>query len=422
MTQYHLHLKGYVGGTDFNTEAVLATLAANPDAEVSVLVDSTGGQLATALSISSAFHRHGKVHVHFTGMNASAATISSLGAQRISMDASALYLVHKCSMAVFEWASMNADQLQEYIDGLSEQKTQMDKDLIEGIKATLYEIWHTKERIREMRKKKEKIPAYLKGYIRKLDTQLNKMRSVAVYYKEYSSIENIELLGENYIQQMKRDLTPLTFQTSILCQRIGIRKDGFYSSMREGHKYKASDFEYLDGVAREAFEGDFSKLSTLNSQLDCRSDKDLNPLAPICIGMDYNANINWLVAGQPSGRRLNVLKSFFVKFERKLSALVEDFCNYYAYHENKTVIYYYDATALGSNYAVNDQDFHWVIMHEFERRGWEVVDVYIGNPMKHDEKYLLIRSALATLDTSRTVALLESSASCRCSTVRTMTT
>ena len=127
MTQYHLHLKGYVGGMDFNTESVLTTLAANPDAEVSVLVDSTGGQLATALSISSAFHRHGKVHVHFTGMNASAATISSLGAQRISMDASALYLVHKCSMAVFEWASMNADQLQEYIDSLSKQKTDLEK-------------------------------------------------------------------------------------------------------------------------------------------------------------------------------------------------------------------------------------------------------------------------------------------------------
>ena len=24
-----------------------------------------------------------------------------------------------------------------------------------------------------------------------------------------------------------------------------------------------------------------------------------------------------------------------------------------------------DATALGSNYAVNDQDFHWVVVHEF---------------------------------------------------------
>lgn len=34
------------------------------------------------------------------------------------------------------------------------------------------------------------------------------------------------------------------------------------------------------------------------------------------------------------------------------------------------VIYYYDATALGSNYAVNDQDFHWVVAHEFERNGF----------------------------------------------------
>ena len=87
---------------------------------------------------------------------------------------------------------------------------------------------------------------YLKGYLGRLDRNLNQMRYVAVYYKEYSSIENLQLLGENYIKQMKRDLTPLTFQTSILCQRIGIAKDGFYSSMREGHKYNASDFEFLD--------------------------------------------------------------------------------------------------------------------------------------------------------------------------------
>ena len=285
-------------------------------------------------------------------------------------------------------------------------REKMDKDLIEGIKATLYEIWHTKERIREMRKQKKPIPAYLKGNLRKLDTQLNKMRSVAVYYKEYSSIENVELLGENYIRQMKRDLTPLTFQTSILCQRIGIRKDGFYSSMREGHKYNASDFEYLDSIASSYLDSVLASSSGSGAgsvpgglpaefSLDCRADKDLNSSAPICIGMDYNANINWLVAGQPSGRRLNVLKSFFVKFERKLSALIEDFCNYYAYQEDKTVIYYYDATAIGSNYAVNDQDFHWVVVHEFERRGWEVVDVYLGNPMKHDEKYLLINRGFA---------------------------
>lgn len=264
-------------------------------------------------------------------------------------------------------------------------KEKMDEELIDTIKATIYEIWKTKERVRRLKGEGKVVPKYLKRYLRTLDTNLNKMRSVAVYYKEYSSIENLQLLGENYIKQMKRDLTPKTFQTSILCQRIGIAKDGFYSSMREGHKYNASDFEYLDSLGY-----DFAP-----EAMDCRADKDINPLAPICIGMDYNANINWIVAGQPEGRRLNIIKSFYVKFERKIPALIEEFCNYYMHHQNKTVVYYYDTTALGANYAVNEQDFHWVVCHEFEKRGWQVEDVYLGNPMRHDEKYLLINQGFA---------------------------
>ncbi len=264
-------------------------------------------------------------------------------------------------------------------------RDKMDVELIKTIEATVYEIWRIKERIRSLNAKGATVPDYLKGYLRRLDRDLNKMRSVAVYYREYSSIENLQLLGENYIKQMKRDLTPLTFQTSILCQRIGIAKDGFYSSMREGHKYDANDNQYLDTLG---YDYDFSTL-------DARADKDVDPDAPICIGMDYNANINWIVAGQPRDRRLNVIKSFYVKFERKIPALVEDFCRYYAEHRNKTVVYYYDATALGSNYAVNEQDFRWVVVHEFERQGWRCEAVYLGNPMRHDEKYLLINQGFA---------------------------
>ena len=264
-------------------------------------------------------------------------------------------------------------------------RDKMDPELIATIEVTVYEIWRTKERIRALNASGKPVPPYLKGYLRRLDRDLNKMRSVAVYYREYSSIENLQLLGENYIKQMKRDLTPLTFQTSILCQRIGIAKDGFYSSMREGHKYDANDNQYLDTLG---YDYDFSTL-------DSRADKDVDPDAPICIGMDYNANINWIVAGQPRDRRLNVIKSFYVKFERKIPALVEDFCRYYAEHRNKTVVYYYDATALGSNYAVNDQDFHYNVVKEFERHGWRVESVYLGNPMHHDEKYLLINNAFA---------------------------
>ncbi len=264
-------------------------------------------------------------------------------------------------------------------------REKMDTRLIETIEGTVWQIWYIKNRIRGMQAEGKPVPTYLQGKLRSLDRALNQMRSVAVYYKEYSSIENLQLLGESYIKQMKRDLTPLTFQTSILCQRIGIAKDGFYNSMRERHKYDASDFVFLDTLGWHVDA----------SALDSRADKDVDPDAPICIGMDYNANINWIVAGQPRDNRLLVLKSFYVKYERKLPELVGDFCRYYQFHRNKTVVYYWDATAKGSNYAVNEQDFRWVVCNEFERNGWTVYDIYLGNPMRHDEKYLLINQGFA---------------------------
>ena len=284
-------------------------------------------------------------------------------------------------------------------------KDKMDTKLIETIEGTIFKIWQVKDKIATLKKHRKPIPNYLKNYLIWLDRSLNKMRSVAVYYKEYSTVENLQLLGEEYLRQMKRDLTPKTFMTSILCQRITNTHDGFYSSMQEYHKYDASNFAYMDElgydtILKEAQQTNFSirsnsGFSTLNTSLDSRADEDVISTEPICIGMDYNANINWIVAGQPHGSRLNVIKSFYVKFERKIPAVIDDFCAYYRHHLCKKVVYYYDATALGSNYAVNDQDFRYVVVTEFEKHGWEVIDVYLGNPMRHDEKYLLINQGFA---------------------------
>ena len=45
-------------------------LAKNEGKEVNVLIDSLGGSLANGLSISDAVKNHGKVNVHFVGLNA----------------------------------------------------------------------------------------------------------------------------------------------------------------------------------------------------------------------------------------------------------------------------------------------------------------------------------------------------------------
>ena len=41
--KYHLHLKGYVGGYDFDSDYVDCILPKYPDSEVNVLIDSLGG-------------------------------------------------------------------------------------------------------------------------------------------------------------------------------------------------------------------------------------------------------------------------------------------------------------------------------------------------------------------------------------------
>ena len=262
-----------------------------------------------------------------------------------------------------------------------------DPELVEIIQGTIFEIWKTKDRIRKLTSEDKPIPDYLKYYLKKLYKDLAELRSVCVYYKEFSSIENLLVLGENYIKQMKRDLPPLVFQTSILCRKTGVLKDGFYNNMRENlHYYVANDNSYLDSL-----EYKFDKISDESSLQDSDIDRD----RPISIGMDYNANINWIVAGQQYGRTLRVLKSFYVKYERKLREVAQDFCKYYRHHRNKTVIYYYDSTALGSNYAVNDEDFRTVVSDEFVKQGWTVKSIHIGNPMRHSEKWLLISEGFA---------------------------
>lgn len=265
-------------------------------------------------------------------------------------------------------------------------KDKCDTECVELIQAMVCSLWQWQRERRDIEARGGQAPRKLREQINAGRQWLERLRAVTLYYDEFSSIWNMQILGEEYINKMKRDLPPLTFQTSILCKRIGITTDGFYSNLTEANIYTKYDNGYLRGQ-----EYDFDK--TRNET--CRQDADLVAGQPICIGLDYNSNINWLVAGQPDGSRARVLKSFFVKFERKLPELVADFCAYYEPHDTHEATFYYDNTALGSNYAVNDQDFHYVICAELERHGWTVNPVYIGRPMKHMEKYLLVNRMLA---------------------------
>lgn len=266
-----------------------------------------------------------------------------------------------------------------------EQKS--DPQLIEDIQALVLKLWKMQQHVRELRAVGDEPSRSYLSSLKDYHLALCQMRSQALLYREYPSLVNLPILGEQWFRDMKRDLPPLTYRTSVMCQRIGLQRDGFYSGLRPSHFYHASNLSYLDSM-------DY-RMDRMKERPSSLQDADVDRDAPLCIGMDYNANINWLVVAQPQGRKLRVLKSFYVKYERKLPELIDDFSVYYRHHRDRTVIFYYDSTALGSNYAVNDQDFRYVIIDELARRGWTVYDRYIGRPMNHIEKMLLINRGLA---------------------------
>lgn len=135
--KYDLELNGYVGGYSFNQEYVRDYLnRCGKEKNVKILISSLGGLVADGLAISSAIARHGNVSVCYTGLNASAATIASMGAKNISIESNAMYLVHRVRSEVFEWSSMTSEDIDRYIEELKTNKENLEK--FDGVVAQMY--------------------------------------------------------------------------------------------------------------------------------------------------------------------------------------------------------------------------------------------------------------------------------------------
>ena len=252
------------------------------------------------------------------------------------------------------------------------------------------------------------------------DDYLRELRRSAFVVRRASTLENVDVLGEEYIRQMKRDLPPYTFMVSILNVKIKKSNDGFYSNLDIDHVHgyipdeidplsqanfrtqKATGIIGGKKITSESYQPDLKELSERN---DCRMDSDCVNDLPLYLAFDYNANINTLVVGQVYQRdgveAVNVIKSFYVKNERKLRELVDDFSHYYAPKRavNRDVVYFYDATAKqGASYALTDERFYQAVIKELERNGWNVTAIDMGVPEKHEVKHRIINNALAGIE------------------------
>lgn len=251
----------------------------------------------------------------------------------------------------------------------------------------------------------------------KYQRMIRTMQRDARCFFRANTIDNIALLGENYIKDMKRTLSPLVFQISILNEKGKKLNDGFYSSLdiETVHGYVPDTIEPLNlastiktashivGGTEYKEEYQSVNFDALASCEDCSMDGDLEDGKPLYIAFDYGALINWICTGQQGymdGKEcLKVLSSHFVKNGLLIQDLIAKWSKYYKPHQktNREVVYFYDHTAKFKNYATTQKDIKDIVIEELERHGWKVTPIYIGQAMRHTEKYQVINECLAEI-------------------------
>lgn len=257
----------------------------------------------------------------------------------------------------------------------------------------------------------------------KFQKALEKLRCKANIYFRFSTIENIDILGENFIKSMQRELTPLMFNISIRNVEKERINDGYYCNLNieDVHGYTNKDEDQINAAQKEygrrtmtqmysagrtiRVEYDSIDLHALGKADNCVLDTDIVPGEPLRIGLDYNANINCIVTGQTSTRRdtsvLKILSSMTYTKTSRLEGLMAQWHKYYEPHQSscRDVIFYYDSTAKqGAAYASEKYDetrYYNIVKTALKKKGWNVIEVPMGRPMSHNKKYEFINGCLA---------------------------
>lgn len=273
---------------------------------------------------------------------------------------------------------------------LLDEKAKMDPDVLRLIESIIFKIYEAIEYGTNS--------AHFKRKIATLTKELNYYRRELTLFVVFNILDNLEIVGERYVEDMYRNLPPFVFKTALLSMIIRNTSGGFYAAIDESlHYYRSYDNSYLNEFRSDY--GDIDWKRAADQTFDCNQDSDINVDKPLCIALDTNININWLVVGQPDYNKniLNTIKSFYVKSPRMLTELCNEFADYYSPLPNKEVIFYFDHTFLQGKSGNSREAFHETISRVLSDRGFYITPKYIGQAMKHPEKHKLIDDGLKGL-------------------------
>jgi hypothetical protein len=101
--------------------------------------------------------------------------------------------------------------------------------------------------------------------------------------------------------------------------------------------------------------------------------------------MDYGAWFNGIVTGQEDGRTFRFLSAMAIDEHKKFEDLLITWCEYYRFHKNKTVYYWYDHTAR--DHDSRTEEYPAIVNRVLRGYGWTVVEMYIGKQPNPEDRF-----------------------------------
>jgi hypothetical protein len=201
----------------------------------------------------------------------------------------------------------------------------------------------------------------IEKYMRQIQQRLQILRKDLVYVSEASALDNESNLGKKWFKDKVRTMGEYELNVAIKNEDPIKAENSFYPALSHENLYKSEQ-----GV-------------------DYAADR------PIYITMDYQHSVSPMCVVQQhklyweSKPSINFINEFYTTHPLGLIECIDQFCDTYQRHMNKTVYYIYDITAVGERQSASR--FKDIVVTHLRSKGWNVVDTYIGVPPEHYMKY-----------------------------------
>jgi len=199
------------------------------------------------------------------------------------------------------------------------------------------------------------------------------------FYIEGTAMDNIQVLGQDFIDFLKQEMSPLEFAVEVMNQRITKVEDQFYTSFDEDVHPYSPKATYGEGPGGITFEGY----------------KDHNPNQLIEVSMDFDGWFNGMICFQESKNEEKAFDSFFVINERKINELIDDFCQEY---QHKQIFKYVRVWGdpRGHDRRPDGPTLYEQIYARFNKNGWGCeIKAKSGRTTNHISRHYFMNELLS---------------------------